>query len=221
MSSTYNYSLENDFSASHNIKVVQFVLEIQNESAITKTLTNIGVDGDSVSFIFESSLSGPEISALDALVEAHIPQSDQYDTVALLTDERGTGEDGGTFTSGAWRVRALNTLHGSNINTWLTLSVNEFSLAQGHYFLSANARSYNVGNNQLRIYDVTNDTSLFYGENSTNNFALLKHHLTVTDEWQVFRLEHRCSITQTQNGLGVANNFGGPEIYTQIKIQQL
>ena len=57
MSSTYNYSLENDFVSSHYIKVVQFVLEIQAEVDITASLLNIGVEGDALSFIFESSLS--------------------------------------------------------------------------------------------------------------------------------------------------------------------
>ena len=181
----------------------------------------IGLEGSLVVILLEFSFSVPEISVRVALVAAHGPASDQFESVSILTDERGTGEDGGTFTSGSWQRRDLNTIHGSNVNNWVMLSNNKFSLIEGHYFVSANARSYNSGNNQLRVFDVTNDAPLFYGENSTNNIAILKHHLTVASGWQTFQLEHRCSVTQADTGFGVANSFGGPEIYTQLKIQQL
>lgn len=122
---------------------------------------------------------------------------------------------------GEWRTRTLNTVHGSNVNFWVTLAGNEFTLEEGHYFIAANARTFNVGNNQLRLFDVTNNVPVFYGENSDNKLAILKRHLLVPTNGPVFRLEHRCETTQADTGFGVANGFGGPEIYTQVKIQQI
>ncbi len=221
MSSAYNYSLENDFIVAHLIHVLQFSLEVQNNENITPNLINIGVEGDTVTLTFDAPLSGGEMAELDTLVETHSPGSDQFDYIAVLSDEKATTINGGTFTSGAWQTRELNTVHGENVDYWVTLSGNEFTLSDGYYFLTVNARSSDVGNNQLRLFDVTNNAPVFYGENSDNKIAFLKNHLTVGEIGPVFRIEHRCDTTQADTGFGIANGFGGPETYTQVKVQQL
>lgn len=98
MTSAYTYSLENDFTASHDINQMQFVYEIQNDPNITVPLLNLGVDGDTVSLIFESPLSGPQLTELNAIVAAHVPVTGDY--IAVLSDEKATTINGGTFESG-------------------------------------------------------------------------------------------------------------------------
>lgn len=65
------YSKSADFGG--QIAAGQFDTEIRNEPAITTTLNYVDVTGDVVSVVFQSAISGPEKTALDALVVAHVP----------------------------------------------------------------------------------------------------------------------------------------------------
>ena len=138
----------------------------------------------------------------------------QIDQVAKIYDEKPLGTDGGTFPGGSWQTRDLTSVNqdGSFVN----LSNNEFTLSVGHYILSFESPAYNVNSHQIRLYNVSDGSVETNGSTSyapsTCTHSRLNHYLELTSS-KTFRIEHRCSISQADNGYGIASNWG-PEIYT-------
>ena len=78
-----------------------------------------------------------------------------FSSYAIICDEKSAGTDGGTFTSGAWQDRDLNT---ELIDTdgIVTISSNQFTLTSaGTYFIEFQAAAVRVNGHMARLYDVT------------------------------------------------------------------
>jgi len=140
-----------------------------------------------------------------------------------IVEEYVSGTNGGTFTSGAWQKRLLNTVefdtHGD-----VTLIANDFTLAAGTYDLHATAPGVNCNQHQIRLYDVTNAMALFYGSSefavstgaSTNS---LMHYRIQISAPTTYRIEHQCAVTAPTFGFGVGNTFG-PSFFAQVWIRR-
>lgn len=141
----------------------------------------------------------------------------------VIQDQQTTGTNGGTATSGSWQTRTLNTVQ-SNVDSLASLSSNQISLTEGIYLFEVFAPAYDVSFHQCRLNDTTNGT-IVYGSsefNVTNSQSSSRVCAVVTSAsgatWQI---QHRVQSTRLTLGYGVANSFGGPEIYTQVKITPL
>jgi len=145
--------------------------------------------------------------------------------VAILKDVKPSGTAGGTFTSGAWRTRTLNTVEGDS--EIVSLSSNEFTLQRGKYIIEGMAPALMVDEHKTRIYDVTNSaeaiigssayaSAAFYVYNKSNFFGVIEISSPTT-----YRLEHRSLATKTSNGFGVATSFGSDEVFATVKITKL
>ena len=147
----------------------------------------------------------------------------------LLRDVKNPGEHGGTFTSGDWRVRTLNTEFG-NVETHVILNGDDtFGLSQGTYVLKAKLPAWGCIAHQARLeyYDGASWLAHTYGTSeysnitdSTQTSSEIIAVISVTALTQ-FRITHQCSSTSNTTGLGWANSFGGSEIYSLVEIQIL
>ena len=74
---------------------------------------------------------------------------------AIFCDQKTLGTDGGTFTSGAWRVRDLNTTIANTDASNITLGTNEFTLQAGNYSIKwqAIAGQPNMASHQSGLHD--------------------------------------------------------------------
>lgn len=140
---------------------------------------------------------------------------------ALIQDQKASGTDGGTFTSGAWQVRDLNTevIDSDNI---VTLAANQFTLQAGTYRIRAVGVASQVYLHKLALYNVTDIAYTCYGMNawaygSSGNMSELVIEFTIAGT-KVFELHHRCSNTIATTGFGNACSFGVSEIYAQVEI---
>lgn len=141
-----------------------------------------------------------------------------------LWDEKPSGTNGGSFSSGSWVVRTLNQINPASL-PWIALAGNQFTLQPGTYLIEASAPACQVNSHQLRLYNVTD--AVVEGSGSSeyadmNYFVQTRSAVvavvTVTTA-KTYRLEHRGLTTKASNGLGNAAAFpGGAEIYTQVKI---
>lgn len=147
-------------------------------------------------------------------------------SVALLADEKTSNTEGGTFTSGSWATRTLNT-EVSDTDGIVSLSSNVFTLGAGTYVIEWSAPAYNVNNHQTRLYDNTNTTVIEYG---STEYASSTHNVTnrsfgsakiTISSSTGYKIEHRCSSTKATYGLGAQANFGNVEVYAQVKITKL
>lgn len=149
---------------------------------------------------------------------------DQY---ALYEGRTSVGVDGGTFTNGAWRTRAL-TVEVVDANAIGTLAANQVTLAAGRYRFRARATSYRVGPTRLQLYNATAaaaittsaDMSMFdeIGDDNANivSEASGEFTLAVTSAVEV---QHICTTTNADDGFGRACNLGSlEECYVRLEL---
>jgi hypothetical protein len=142
-------------------------------------------------------------------------------SVAVLTDVKAQNTSGGTFTSGAWRTRDLNTEE-SDPDGIVTLSSNQFTLGAGTYLIQWECPAYRADRHQSRLYDVTGAAEIEKGMgmyassgNSVQNVSQGTSEITITAN-NTYEIQHRCQTTDT-NGFGVEANFSY-ERFTRVTI---
>jgi len=148
-------------------------------------------------------------------------------TTATFTDEKASGTDGGTFTSGAWRTRDLNTTVFNNI-TSCSLSSNQISLPAGTYMINAQAPGFDISQGQTRLYNITDSsvtiagasTYCAAGSSDATAPSLVLGAFTIAGT-KTFELQHRAGETQATNGFGVSTGFGVNNVYAQITITKV
>ena len=141
----------------------------------------------------------------------------------LLQEIQPISTNGGTFTSGAWQQRVLNTLtldSGGNA----TLVANQFSLVAGTYDLEAVAPAANCDQHQIRLLNVTVGapvcvgSSEFASPSGAQTNSILRTRLVITGT-NTYQIEHECTTTAASFGLGVSNGFS-PSVFTQVWIRR-
>jgi hypothetical protein len=142
---------------------------------------------------------------------------------AVFQDQKTVNTDGGTFTSGAWRTRALNATVFNTDTTNITLGTDQFTLLAGSYSIEWDAPALGVSAHQTRLYDVTGTALVQNGTSEYTNLTVTNSSVgsaRVTPSGSnVYRIDHWGAATQSGNGFGVASNIGtGPEVYTNVII---
>ena len=146
--------------------------------------------------------------------------------IAYIKDVKANGTNGGTFTSGAWQTRDLNTISGDS--TIVSLAANVFTLQAGEYDIEVEAPAFCVNQNQSGIAlngsstpDVVVGTSVYANSttpNSSTSFSRIRLSVSTTTSYKVL---HRCQASKSSEGFGTPTSFGINEVYTQVKITKL
>lgn len=139
-----------------------------------------------------------------------------------VRDEKAQNTQGGTFTSGAWRTRDLNT---SKVNTitGASLGSNQITLPAGTYFIEASAPALLVDAHQAKLYNVTDTADVIIGTSEYSGTADSvggRSHVIgqfTLSAAKTLELQHRCATTRATNGFGAAGNFT-TEVYSEVKI---
>ncbi len=143
-----------------------------------------------------------------------------------IRDEKTSGTYGGTFTSGAWQTRDLNT-EVADAGGHASLASNQITLAAGTYLVDISAPGYAVAYHQARLYDVTHSTVLLVGTSercgysgstdSVQTRSQIKGVITLASS-TVLAVQHQCQTTLATNGFGYACGFGNVEVYTVVEL---
>lgn len=136
------------------------------------------------------------------------------ESYALIQEQYTPAAHAGTFTSGAWRTRVLNTKV-SDASSIASLASNQVTLQAGTYRIKAHAPAYHVGAHQVRIRNVTDGSTVANGTNETHGSHAdpPATRSFVDTGWftiasaKAFELQHRCASTQATSGLGSSINF--------------
>ena len=141
-----------------------------------------------------------------------------FSSYAIIADQKAQNTGGGTFTSGAWRTRDLQT-EIADPDGIVSISSNQFTLGAGTYRIKWDAPVCNSGTSQTRLYNVTDSAEVGLG---ISNSGLWSGYVsgggarTTIAGSKAFSIEHQCGTTAA-NGLGYAANFG-TEQYTTVEI---
>ena len=136
-----------------------------------------------------------------------------------IVDQKAQNTNGGSFTSGAWRTRDLNTVRTNQIGA--SLAANQITLPAGKYVCRWFAPAYSTSindRNQTRLQNITDATTVLYGSISRGASQQVSSgggYFEIASS-KVFQLQHQTSNTRNNDGFGLAGNFA-PEIYAQIE----
>lgn len=155
-----------------------------------------------------------------------LPETLMDAPVLHIQGQQASG-DAGTFTSGAWQTRVLNTVLKNTIGG-ASLGSNQITLPAGVYQVEASAPAFNCRSHQARFYNVTDAADSLIGTsefctntsgNQTQTKSRVIGEITITTQ-KVFELRHRCTNTAASNGLGVNCGFG-LEVYCEVIIRKV
>lgn len=199
-----------------------------NSFKIKKGLTLIPVD--------PSTLVNPEIGDLvidstdDNKLKKYNGSSfkEQYPSqaVAIIEDIQTQGTQSGTFTSGGYVTRILNTLSGDTTEVGVTLSSSKFTLTPGRFKIEWSAPAFDVDEHQTALY---NHTDVEYakvgtignaGGVDTNDYSRGVHVITLTQNTE-FSISHTCTTTKSDNGYGENASLGFDNVFTQVIVTRL
>ena len=131
----------------------------------------------------------------------------KFASYAVVADANNQGnQNGGTFTSGAWRTRILDSEITDEDNI-VSLSSNQFTLGAGNYFIIAWASALEVDGHQARLRDITNGVTRAHGSSeytSNSNYVTTKSWIftrITPSSSTAYELQHRCQSTAS-NGFG-------------------
>ena len=145
-----------------------------------------------------------------------------FESYAVLADVKASGVQPGVATSGAWRIRDLNTKM-VDPDGIVSLEDNEFTLQLGTYFMEwdapARAGSGSYLNHQSRLFNVTDDVMVQPGTAPTEYIGDAVSHgvarVTIA-EAKAFRIES--IVDEGFVSWGYRASFNVDQMYTYIKI---
>lgn len=147
--------------------------------------------------------------------------------VILVKDKKTAGTNGGTLTNGAWRTRDLNYI--SDSTKGVTLAANRITIQPGRWILEIFAPAIWCGKHAVDLYDYTNTTQIEQGPTGfsinagtfySHAHATLKVEINITSATE-YEIRSRSDATIGAYGMGIANNYGGQEEYSSVKITKI
>jgi hypothetical protein len=135
---------------------------------------------------------------------------------AVFADQKTLGTNGGTFTSGAWRQRDINTTIVNTDTTNITLGTNEFTLLAGNYLIRWDVAAYTVYQNITRLYDGTSSVGQGLSSNS-NTWGTPGSARVTPGTSTTYEIQHRCDTTLADIGFGLQAGFS-TEQYLTVEI---
>jgi len=139
----------------------------------------------------------------------------------IIQDQKANGTNGGTFNSGVWLTRTLNTAV-RNAVSGASLASNQITLPAGTYYVEWSAPGNAVFKHQTKLKNVTDGTDIAFGTSEyaqtgvqTRSFG--EARFTITSS-KAFEIQHAASVGEVTDGFGAASSFGNIEVYSDVKI---
>ena len=144
-----------------------------------------------------------------------------FSSYALICDQKSSGTEGGSSTSGSWMTRDLNT-ELADADGIVSISSNRFTLQAGSYLIKANCPAHLGNSHTCQIYNYTDSSVVetgtgeyvYQGGSTTRSFVMARVTIASAKE---FTIRHRVSNSNSGNGLGVPNGWA-VEKYTMVEI---
>lgn len=156
----------------------------------------------------------------------------------VASEQVGTNTTGGTFTSGAWQTRALNTIVSSPPgDTDVQLGVapagaNQLLLQPGVYQISVRAPYFLTDQTVIKVRDITGGTDAIIGgvdssstggdgNSALSNFSSAEDNITVSGSARVYEIQHRCTTTKSTDGFGISTSATSPGAFSYVTVTKL
>lgn len=150
--------------------------------------------------------------------------------VALLRDEKASGTDGGSNTSGVWQTRDLNTEVYDPNSVVSALAANRFTLVAGQYVITTRVPAFRTRHTQSRLVEdpagaatvVDRSMSIECSNNDAMTGVMFMETYVTIASATVYEVQMRGSDNQGGTaGMGKAASTGEGEVYTMVKINRI
>jgi len=140
--------------------------------------------------------------------------------VVIVEDQKSAGTDGGTFTSGSFQTRVINT-EVADPDNLCTISSNQITLQAGTYRCWISCPAYQVDSHKSRLRNITDGSTTVVGTtcriastSGSSSESLIIGRFTIAST-KTFEIQHQCETTGTTTGFGEAANMTEVEVYTR------
>ena len=151
------------------------------------------------------------------------PSGGLFASYAIICDQKSTGTSGGSFNSGEWRQRDLNT-EIADPDGIVSIASNAFTLQAGTYLIKIMAPAYGVARHQCRLRNSSDSSTVFYGQSAfthashyNQSNAIAFGRVTIGSA-KAFVVQHRCDTSRSTSGFGVSADFGASGQFTIVEI---
>jgi hypothetical protein len=203
---------------------------ITSAKIVDGTIVNADINASSAIAVSKLSATGTSLQVLrmnsgaTALEFATVTGTVFGSALLHVRDEKATNTSGGTFTSGAWQTRTLNTVKTNEISG-ASLASNQITLPSGTYYIFASANiGYNVGRHIAKLRNTTDSSDTLIGSSEyvptgtgTSNKSYVIGRFTIASQ-KVFELQHQCDNTVGTDGFGVNINFSVTQVFADVQI---
>ena len=179
------------------------------------------VDAD-INGMSSSKLSGA-LPAISGASLTNLPASGLFTSYALLADVHSASSANlGSFTSGDWRTRDINTKL-ADPDSIVTLSSNQFTLQAGTYLIKYNVPAYGINRHAVRLRNITDSssagqaTAVYLNAGIKHMFAAQGAARVVISGQKVFEIQGQAETTKSDNGFGFTM-ITGPSELVQVEI---
>lgn len=142
----------------------------------------------------------------------------------FIVDRKSNGTDSGTFTSGAWRTRDLNSIDVDETGS-VSLSSNQFTLPAGTYRCKIRTPAYLVDSHRSKLYNISDSTDVLYSESgSIGSNSQLSQIIEILGKFTIassktFEVRHICGTTESTDGFGKKSQIASlSEVYTTVEL---
>jgi hypothetical protein len=139
-----------------------------------------------------------------------------------IQDQKTQNTAGGTFTSGSWQTRTLNT-EVTDTASIASIASNQITLPAGTYRIRATAPAFKTDAHQTRLWNATDSSLLLTGtteisaaSDGTQTRSEVSGRFTLSGT-KAIELQHQCATTGTTTGFGSAANFT-TEVYSSVEL---
>lgn len=197
-------------------------------TAVTGTFTS-GLTVGTGSTIIKNQIITTVSGVFDEVILAGVPLTsatpvdNSFKQMLHVTDKKAANTAGGTFTSGSWQVRTLNTVESNDLDG-SSLATDTITLTAGDYYVEWSCPGFKVSRHKSIFYNVTAAATWVVGTSCHNSTADNLQTVSLGNgkfsiaETSDFQLWHRCETTSTTLGFGVESNFGEDELYAEVRI---
>ncbi len=172
----------------------------------TRTMIYFGAHSIIVRGTAQTINSALNAALATALVAVDLPY-------VLVADVKANGTAGGTFTSGAWRTRVINTklTDTHNLCAINTPATNQFQLQAGTWRFFATLPAHRVNVHRARLQNIIDNTTVRFSDAAVSEVALVNVSYSnavlfgdfIIASAKAFELQHWCQTTQATDGFGV------------------
>jgi len=201
---------------------------ITSAKIVDGTIVNADINASSAIALSKLSATGTSNQVLrmntgaTALEFATVSGTTFGSALLHVRDEKSNTTAGGTFTSGSFQTRTLNTVMTNEISG-ASLTSNQIILPTGTYYINAFAPAYATENHKIKLRNITDSSDVLIGSceyawsSGVHTNSRVTGRFTIASQ-KTFEIQHRCNQTTSGNGLGAPTSYSVVEVYADVQI---